>query len=79
MDFVFIDASHDYESVKADIKAWYPKIKKGGIISGHDYPGFNGAVKAVDEFVNEQKHNLNFDAEEACWWFLHMKILIDLK
>ena len=68
LDFVFIDASHDYESVKADIKAWYPKIKKGGIISGHDYLGFNGAVKAVDEFVNEQKHNLNFDAEEACWW-----------
>ena len=24
--------------------------------------------KAVDEFVNEQKYNLNFDAEEACWW-----------
>jgi predicted O-methyltransferase YrrM len=37
IDFVFIDADHDYNAVKADILAWYPKVKKGGIIAGHDY------------------------------------------
>jgi len=37
LDFVFIDANHSYESVAEDIKAWFPKVRKGGIISGHDY------------------------------------------
>lgn len=51
LDFVFIDADHHYESVKKDIELWYPKIKVGGIISGHDYAygGDCGVIPAVDE------------------------------
>jgi len=59
-EFVFIDAAHDYESVKADISAWLPKVKKGGVLAGHDYvtrymtedgqeAGFPGVVQAVNE------------------------------
>ena len=53
LDFVFIDAQHDYESVKNDITCWLPKIKTGGFISGHDYDdnperGY-GVIQAVDE------------------------------
>lgn len=49
-DIVYIDASHDYESVKKDIESWYPKVKNGGIICGDDYvAGWPGVVKAVNE------------------------------
>jgi len=37
LDFVYIDANHTYEAVIDDINMWYPKVKSGGIVSGHDY------------------------------------------
>lgn len=37
LDFVYIDAKHDYDSVLADIAAWYPLVRCGGVIAGHDY------------------------------------------
>jgi predicted O-methyltransferase YrrM len=37
LDFVYIDAGHDYEEVKLDFLAWFPKVRVGGIVSGHDY------------------------------------------
>jgi hypothetical protein len=56
LDFVYIDARHDYASVKDDLEAWFPKVRSGGIISGHDYAdgrfaqGEFGVKRAVDEF-----------------------------
>jgi hypothetical protein len=37
LDFVYIDANHAYDFVKDDIELWYPKVKKGGYLCGHDY------------------------------------------
>jgi cephalosporin hydroxylase len=49
--FCFIDADHSFESVKADIAAWLPKMKPGGLLAGHDYipDQFPGVVQAVME------------------------------
>jgi hypothetical protein len=51
LDFVFIDADHAYEAVKADITAWRTKIRPEGWITGHDYDlrKFPGVVRAVEE------------------------------
>lgn len=50
-DFVFIDADHGYEGVKADINLWAPKVRERGWLGGHDYHAkrWPGVVKAVDE------------------------------
>lgn len=50
LDFVFIDADHEYEAVCADIRAWTPKVKVGGYVTGHDYD-MAGVRRAVDELV----------------------------
>jgi len=41
LDFVYIDANHAYDFVVEDLNLWFPKLKKGGIFSGHDYLGIN--------------------------------------
>lgn len=41
-DFIYIDAAHDYQNVTEDLESWWPKLKPGGIIAGHDY--FDGFV-----------------------------------
>jgi hypothetical protein len=56
LDAVFIDADHEYESVKKDILAWMPKVKKGGILAGHDYStAHGGVIRAVSELIDSPK------------------------
>lgn len=61
LDFLFIDASHDYDSVKHDIECWLPCMKVGSIISGHDYnqPYWEGVTRAVNEFFPDVKNDSN--------------------
>lgn len=47
-DIVFIDAGHDYENALADIRAWWPLVREGGYLCGHDYQHkFPGVMRAV--------------------------------
>lgn len=76
LDFVYIDANHSYKNCKDDIKAYWPKVKIGGIISGHDYlaegeyqEGTFGVKRAVDEFVKEKNQKLFIIKESWPSWF----------
>lgn len=52
LDFVFLDAGHDFDSVRRDIEAWAPKVKESGILAGHDFcQEFPGVVRAVEELI----------------------------
>lgn len=63
LDVVYVDADHKYEPVLADIRAWYAKVKPGGILCGDDYiEGSHiekfGVIQAVKDFAAE--NNLKF-------------------
>lgn len=72
IDAVFIDAQHTYEAVKADILAWLPKVKLGGILSGHDI-NHSGVKQAVDELLKDvQTVNpalVKNKLTNACWTY----------
>jgi hypothetical protein len=58
LDFVYIDALHDFDSVMLDIICWVPKVRPGGIIAGHDYTVKRryGVIPAVDGYT--RGHNI---------------------
>lgn len=65
LNMVMLDASHDYENVKADILAWLPKVKSGGVLAGDDYQrDFPGVMQAA----NEQFPGCQI--ENGCWIYV---------
>jgi len=71
VDFVYIDGNHSYRAVAEDIRAWWPKIRPGGVLGGHDfYNGYarahDGVVKAVTEFVVSNQASLQVELPD--WW-----------
>lgn len=71
----YVDCLHTYEGVKADIEAWYPKVKPGGVMAFHDYENTSYGVKqAVNEFAAANGLEVHFIAEDkpedAGAWFL---------
>jgi hypothetical protein len=51
LDFVYIDSSHEFEETCEELAAWWPKLKKDGWLSGHDYANGEGVRRAVDAFA----------------------------
>lgn len=70
LDFVYIDGDHSYKHVLHDVTAWTPKVKKGGMVSGHDYTSREGVKKAVDEYCSKNKVELIRSEVGSHWWFI---------
>jgi SAM-dependent methyltransferase len=67
-DLIHVDAGHAYEDAKQDLRMWYNIVRPGGCLLADDYTaGWPGVVKAVDEFVVEERLALHKDGTKA--WF----------
>lgn len=73
LDFVYLDARHDAQSVRRDLASWWPLVRPGGVIAGHDYldgalpEGLFGVRSAVDAFFGELGLPVHATTDDAPW------------
>jgi len=66
LDFVYIDGSHEHDDVLKDIRLYYPKVKKGGIVGGHDFDKYDISTAVVNFALY---NNLKLHSIKEDWWF----------
>lgn len=76
LDFVYIDGLHEFDAVIMDIIAWVPKVRKNGIVAGHDYYEFyqSGVVEAVKMYTsvhNIQDWYVTKTEKEPTWFWVN--------
>jgi hypothetical protein len=64
-DFIYIDASHDYESVKNNIEAYWTKLKPGCFMAGHDYMDGERIIAAEKLRLQGEALRLQFGVKSA--------------
>lgn len=73
LDFVYIDANHNFLNVLEDVTIWTDKIRLGGIVSGHDYNRLS-VKEAVDTYTKKNGYRLEVtgldDRGRQSWWFV---------
>ena len=73
LDFAFLDADHTYEAIAADLRRWWPKVRVGGFLCGHDFGhprdrrGIWGVSRAVNEFAEEYQASVQ-TGHSTVWW-----------
>lgn len=75
LDFVYIDAHHGFDWVMQDIIEWSKRVRKGGIVSGHDFYEFRGAgiVLAVEAYIKAHRVKewfLTNEKKEKSWFWV---------
>ena len=72
-DYVYIDGDHTYEAALQDMRLWYPKVKTGGVLGGHDVV-MQEVSNALYDFTKEKNIPEDkwdkdmFVFEESDWW-----------
>jgi predicted O-methyltransferase YrrM len=74
LDLVYIDAAHNYASVIEDLSSWWPLVKSGGVLAGHDAEnkpddGFWGPIEVLSAVTSwAQKNGVKFalTTEHVC-------------
>mmetsp|Transcript_121946 Transcript_121946/g.339949 ORF Transcript_121946/g.339949 Transcript_121946/m.339949 type:complete len:209 (+) Transcript_121946:1-627(+) len=69
LDLAFLDARHDYDAVADDIGAWWPKVRPGGVLAGHDFSWmFPTVAMAVYKAAFRSKEGVIHLAPDGMWW-----------
>lgn len=73
LDFVYLDANHSYRYIRNDIAEWSTRVRRSGVIAGHDFYEFRdgGVVEAVTEFTQENGITdwaITDEREPSFWW-----------
>jgi hypothetical protein len=69
LDFLYVDGCHRFTGVAMDLIQWWPKIREGGVLAGHDYWRCYRCevMDAVNGFVVEHKQILHLTTEDKAW------------
>ena len=69
VDFIFIDGDHSYNQVLKDCINYWPKVKIGGILIGHDFSKIEDVNKAVNDFAGQIKYEIS-NARQDLWYIV---------
>jgi predicted O-methyltransferase YrrM len=67
IDLLFVDGDHTYEACKADLEAWLPHLKDGGVLVMHDYGWAEGVRSVVDEIVKPRQKEKGHVMQNTYW------------
>lgn len=68
IDFLFIDGTHDYDNVKADLLAWLPKMRRPGGLIGGDDANWRGVKEAAREVLGENAITIIEPHRKGRYW-----------
>jgi predicted GH43/DUF377 family glycosyl hydrolase len=88
-DLIFMDAALQYDSLFAELEAWWPKVKPGGLFAGHDFldSGWVDVAPTVKRWARMHRLTLHFEAPHVWWvekpgaggWFRKTMWVVDVK
>jgi len=70
IDLLFVDGDHSYEACRADVEAWFPHMKQGGVLVMHDYGWAEGVRQVVEKIVKPRQSQEGHVLQNTYWTHL---------